>query len=421
MSYRQKYLKYKTKYLELKGKCKLGTEDDSSCPSKDFNCLIEEQDEDKYGNIIETGQKCVNKNGQTLLEYLKKTNLDDQTEMKTYENVVEKAKLPHFLKKHIIGFNSCKQIIKYLETNSEWAKKMTATDWKYLSGKIQLPHGSNFELRPPPEKGKDPWELYKKENSPLHKQQFIGKSICGNIENEDTKHLCKTFIAKCMYKHLYDKYKSVNKNAWYEAILKNNTYDLKLFGYFVDTTIIDENAFSTYTRRNHTIRKNKLTSVIIPNSVHTIGTDAFSGNALSSVTIPDSVIWIGQNAFNHNQLTSLIIPNSVKTISHAAFANNLLESVIIKDSLPEKSSQSYLSIGSSAFANNKLKQVEFSNRMIHIGTASFKSNLLTNGVPIPDNVYHYFNYSESNDSYWKNSFDKGVRIIKDGGTYDVIE
>ncbi len=65
-----------------------------------------------------------------------------------------------------------------------------------------------------------------------------------------------------------------------------------------------------------------LTSFTIPNSVTSIGNSAFSGcSGLTSFTIGNSVTTIGDNAFNGCRgLTSVIIPNSVTSIGSSAFS-----------------------------------------------------------------------------------------------------
>jgi hypothetical protein len=69
-----------------------------------------------------------------------------------------------------------------------------------------------------------------------------------------------------------------------------------------------------------------LTSVIIPDSVTSIGDNAFAFEALTSTIIPDSVETIGFGAFANNDLTSVIIPDSVTSIGHGAFVNNAFTS-----------------------------------------------------------------------------------------------
>ena len=132
-------------------------------------------------------------------------------------------------------------------------------------------------------------------------------------------------------------------------------------------TVIDSNAFSN----------NQLTSVVIPNSVITIGLYAFSDNQLTSVVIPNSVITIGNSAFNNNQLTSVVIPNSVITMGVNAFANNQLTSILIPNSVT--------TISNGVFMNNQLTSVVIPNSVTAIPTRTFYNNQLTS-VVIPNSV-----------------------------------
>ena len=76
-----------------------------------------------------------------------------------------------------------------------------------------------------------------------------------------------------------------------------------------------------------------------------INNNAFTGSNIKSVKIPDTVTSIGDDAFsNCNSLLGVIIPDSVTTIGDYAFRNcNSLSSVFISDSL--------ISIGDYAFHN----------------------------------------------------------------------
>ena len=107
---------------------------------------------------------------------------------------------------------------------------------------------------------------------------------------------------------------------------------------------------------------------IIPNSVTSIGDDAFSGcESLQSVTIPNSVTSIGYEAFSRcTSLQCVTIPNSVKSIGIGAFSGcESLQSVTIPNSVT--------SIGDGAFSRcESLQSITIPNSVTSIGDGAFR-------------------------------------------------
>lgn len=104
---------------------------------------------------------------------------------------------------------------------------------------------------------------------------------------------------------------------------------------------VGRNAFSPY---NDTV--NKINSVVLPSTITTIESSAFSNNNLTEIILPQNIIEIGANAFSSNKLTTVVIPGSIKKIDMNAFFCSTLTSVII-----QKAEGDDLTIGNSAFAS----------------------------------------------------------------------
>ena len=115
--------------------------------------------------------------------------------------------------------------------------------------------------------------------------------------------------------------------------------------------------------------------IVIPSSVTynsdvyevtRIGSDAFTGSSITSVALPNSITTIGGEAFSDcRKLTSIFLPQSVRNIDYSAFngCTNLVSAYI---------SDGVTSIGSSAFADcRSLYSITVPNTVKFIGTDAF--------------------------------------------------
>ena len=125
-----------------------------------------------------------------------------------------------------------------------------------------------------------------------------------------------------------------------------------------------------------------LTSIVISNSVVSIGDGAFAGcTSLSSIVIPDSVPSIGDWAFSDcTSLSNIVIPNSVTSIGEGAFSScTSLSNIVIPDSVTR--------IGNLAFFNcTSLSNIVISDSVTNIGDDVFYQCSSLTSVVIPNSV-----------------------------------
>ena len=120
---------------------------------------------------------------------------------------------------------------------------------------------------------------------------------------------------------------------------------------------------------------------VIPESVKFIDRSAFYGcKQLTEINIPDSVTTIGDEAFAESGLTSIEIPNSVTRIGGSAFRGcGNLHNLKIPDSVKD--------IGFMAFLNcNKFTEIVIPNGVTSIDSFAFKSCTKLQKVVIPESV-----------------------------------
>ncbi|GHT01699.1 hypothetical protein AGMMS49525_03180 [Bacteroidia bacterium] len=153
------------------------------------------------------------------------------------------------------------------------------------------------------------------------------------------------------------------------------------------------------------------TSLTIQSGTTAISALAFFYNCtgLTSVTIPNSVTSIGSNAFGHcTGLTSVTIPNSVTYIGDAAFdhCSGLTGSLTIPNSVT--------SIGSNAFGYcTGLTSVTISNSVTYIGVAAFQYTGLTGSLTIPNSVTYIGNAAFQGTDLTSVTISDSVTIIGD--------
>ena len=157
------------------------------------------------------------------------------------------------------------------------------------------------------------------------------------------------------------------------------------------TSIIVEEGDTYYDSRNNCnaiieTKSNTLIlgckNTIIPNSVTSIGANAFDGcSSLESVTIPNSVTSIGGAAFSGcSSLQSVTIPNSVTSIDYAAFSYcSSLQSITIPNSVT--------SIGNHVFSGcSSLASATIPNSVTTISDYAFNYCSNLQSITIPNSV-----------------------------------
>ena len=131
--------------------------------------------------------------------------------------------------------------------------------------------------------------------------------------------------------------------------------------------------------------------LIIPNqileaTVSVISANAFNDSGIYSVNIPNSISAIGHHSFASNNLTELILPDELLNIPTCAFCLNLLTEVILPN---------IVTIESSAFGGNQIKNVTIPTSLENFNPSAFINNLHDDNSSVVKFLGHKPNFTHT--------------------------
>ena len=189
-----------------------------------------------------------------------------------------------------------------------------------------------------------------------------------------------------------------------EYLTNNTKYTLDEYrGYTQRITSIGNFVFSAETKYDiasgqyipmHNHYAQYLTSITLPNSIESIGADAFYETPLTEIILPDSVVDIGGGAFRYcTNLTSVKLSKNTKDIGMFAFANTAITSIEIPNSV--------IYIHDDAFRNTQLSgELYIPDSVISIYPGAFLDTQITE-VSIPKDC-----------DYEPDSFPSGCKVTR---------
>lgn len=204
----------------------------------------------------------------------------------------------------------------------------------------------------------------------------------------------------------------------YEGSATNEKLVARCDGTLTDLTLSDLDGLTSVTDSAF-YRLKSLKSVVLPDTVTSIGDYAFMYSSVESVDIPYGVTSIGKGCFSYTKLTEIIIPDSVTTIGYEAYSQcasvrkltlsnslttipsycfyglQMVQSIIIPEGVE--------SIDVYAFASHYyLNTLQLPTTLRKIGNGAFQSGSYLTAVDIPEGVESIGDWAFSGNSALKN-------------------
>ena len=106
--------------------------------------------------------------------------------------------------------------------------------------------------------------------------------------------------------------------------------------------------------------------VILPDTITTIGSNAFADNGITTIKLPEGLTTMGEMTFCNSSLEKIIIPSNVKKIPHLALAGTPLKTVVIKEGVEE--------ISTECFGSHSLESLYIESENCSIASNAFRDS-----------------------------------------------
>lgn len=209
--------------------------------------------------------------------------------------------------------------------------------------------------------------------------------------------------------------------------LPDNAYNPETGDVIIPAIARDEHntAYTVTAIGDHSFYRCRITVIVLPGSIKTIGDYAFADCELfgtayvdgaPALAIPNSVTAIGDYAFamtgvssyGNGNLREIIIPGSVERIGERAFQGqfNALNSFIVEDSNRYYSSKDFVLFNKDqteliCAIGEKLTKFDIPNSVTTLGSYAFSGNFLLEEITIPNSVTSIGSYAFNGCFYLK--------------------
>jgi hypothetical protein len=153
-------------------------------------------------------------------------------------------------------------------------------------------------------------------------------------------------------------------------------------------------------------KERSITSIVIPDSVLSIGREAFNGcDELASVSFGNGITSIDMNAFSDTAITSIVLPDSLTAIGFRAFNDCwALASVSLGNGITF--------IDEGAFRSTAITAIVLPNSLTTLGNYSFMNCNSLASIILPDGLSEIADYAFSNTALTSITIPRSVRNVE---------